>query len=65
MGNQAGTVVRADVMKHDDSGKSKGFGICEYSTAEEAANAVQMLNDAELDGRPLEVQKPSARLLSF
>eukprot|EP01052_Picozoa_sp_SAG31_P013737 SAG31_NODE_834_length_11650_cov_7.572245_7_plen_93_part_00 len=34
--SQAGTCVRADVMKRDD-GKSKGWGICEYATVRRAA----------------------------
>jgi len=43
----AGNVVRADVFQ-DESGRSKGCGIVEYSTPEEAQNAIKTLNDTSL-----------------
>jgi len=45
---QAGNVVRADVFV-DETGRSKGCGIVEYSTPEEAQNAIKTLNDTKLD----------------
>ena len=53
--SQGGEVVRADVMKNDD-GRSKGWGIAQFATRKDAAAAIRMLANAELDGRPLEVR---------
>lgn len=51
----AGRVVRADV--EEENGKSKGWGIVEYSTPEEASEAMVRLNDTELKGRPVHVRE--------
>jgi RNA recognition motif-containing protein len=52
------TVVYADVMKEGGSGgRSRGCGIVEFETAEEAAAAINTLNDVELDGRPIFVRE--------
>lgn len=45
---KAGNVTRADVFI-DETGRSKGCGIVEFSTAEEAQNAIKTLNDTKLD----------------
>ncbi|ELR15584.1 uncharacterized protein ACA1_164640 [Acanthamoeba castellanii str. Neff] len=45
---KAGNVTRADVFI-DETGRSKGCGIVEYSTPEEAQNAIKTLNDTKLD----------------
>ena len=50
-----GTVVRADV--EEENGKSKGWGIVEYSTSAEANEAMTRLNDTELKGRPVHVRE--------
>lgn len=50
-----GRVVRADV--EEEGGKSKGWGIVEYSTPMEAAEAMTRLNDTELMGRPVHVRE--------
>jgi RNA recognition motif-containing protein len=52
----AGEVTRADIMTGSD-GRSKGCGIVEYSSAEEAQKAVLTLNDTELNGRPIFVRE--------
>jgi cold-inducible RNA-binding protein len=52
---QAGTVLSAQVITDRHSGRSKGFGFVEMSTAEEAQTAIQMLGGKELDGRQLTV----------
>jgi cold-inducible RNA-binding protein len=59
---QAGTVVSADIIIDRQSGRSKGFGFVEMSTAEEAQKAIALLNGKELDGRTLTVNiaKPKA-----
>lgn len=49
--SQAGNVVSAQVVKDRDTGRSKGFGFVEMSTDEEAAAAVEKLNNSDVDGR--------------
>lgn len=51
----AGSVDDAVVIMERFSGRSKGFGFVEMSTAEEAEKAVEMLNGKELDGREIVV----------
>jgi RNA recognition motif-containing protein len=59
---QAGTVVSANVITDQFSGRSRGFAFVEMSTAEEAQRAVAQLNGRELNGRTLkvEVSKPKS-----
>jgi RNA recognition motif-containing protein len=52
----AGEVVYAEVMTEPD-GRSKGCGIVEYSTPEEAKKACETLNDTELQGRMIFVRE--------
>ena len=52
----AGNVVRADVFVGAD-GRSKGCGIVEFSTPEEAAHAMQTLNDTMLNDRKIFVRE--------
>ena len=51
--SQAGNVTSAQVVKDRDSGRSKGFGFVEMSTDEEAAQAIEKLNNSEVDGRKI------------
>ena len=46
----AGHVLYADILSVN--GRSKGCGIVEYETAQEALNAISQLSDKELMGRP-------------
>lgn len=46
---QCGEVVYADVFV-DESGRSKGCGIVEYATRQEAVQAVKTLNDSTIPG---------------
>ena len=57
---QAGTVISANVITDQFSGRSRGFGFVEMATTEEAQRAVAELNGRDLDGRSLkvEVSKP-------
>ena len=59
---QSGTVVSANVITDQFSGRSRGFGFVEMATAEEADQAVRTLNGRELDGRMLkvEISKPKS-----
>jgi RNA recognition motif-containing protein len=55
---KAGTVRYADVMREAGPGsRSKGCGIVEYETPEEAVAAIQQLNHTELDGRQIFVRE--------
>ncbi len=54
---QAGTVVSATVITDKFTGKSKGFGFVEMSSADEANKAVEMLNGKDLDGRAINVSQ--------
>jgi len=53
---QCGHVVRADVMTGSD-GRSKGCGLVEFETPEQAMTAIATLNDTELKGRPIFVRE--------
>jgi RNA recognition motif-containing protein len=53
---QAGEVVYADILKLPD-GKSKGCGVVEYATAQEAREAVERLSNQFLNGRQVYVRE--------
>ncbi len=55
--SQAGNVVSAVIIMDKMSGRSKGFGFVEMSTAEEAQKAIEMFNDKEFEGRKLTVNE--------
>ncbi|KAK0549462.1 g-strand binding protein [Tilletia horrida] len=52
----AGNVIRADVQTGAD-GRPKGSGIVVFSNAADAANAINMYNGWDFQGRPLEVRE--------
>jgi len=52
----AGWVIRADVMM-DESGRSKGCGLVEFESYEDARTAMQTLDGSELDGRQIFVRE--------
>jgi cold-inducible RNA-binding protein len=56
----AGRVESAAVVTDRDTGRSRGFGFVEMSTAEEADQAIAQFNGKDLDGRQLRVEKASA-----
>ncbi len=59
---KAGNVVDARVIRFKESpAKSRGFGFVTFSSAEEAAKAVQLMHGAELAGRQLFVQLSEPR----
>lgn len=53
--SQVGTVLEAKIITDKFSGRSKGFGFVTMETEEEAAAAIEQLNDKELDGRQIKV----------
>ena len=54
---QAGTVVFSNAMKEMGTGRSKGFGIVEFSTAVEAAWAIEVMHASILQGRPISARE--------
>ena len=58
---QAGTVESASVVEDRDTGRSRGFGFVEMSTAEEATAAIQQFNGKDLGGRALKVNEAQPR----
>ncbi|KAI9010157.1 hypothetical protein DFJ74DRAFT_711176 [Hyaloraphidium curvatum] len=53
---QAGDVVFADVLTNA-MGRSKGCGVVEFATPEEAKKAIETLNDKQLMGRPVFIRE--------
>ncbi|KAG6551244.1 hypothetical protein Mapa_007170 [Marchantia paleacea] len=60
-----GTVQEARVVFDRDTGRSRGFGFVKFATQSECNQAIQALDGAEFDGRPLKVNpagdKPERR----
>ena len=51
----AGSITHADVPT-DASGRSRGFGTVLFASTREAAKAIQLFNESELNGRTIEVR---------
>ena len=56
-----GEVTSANVIKDKYSGQSKGFGFVEMSDDQKAQEAIEALNQTELKGRPINVNKAKPR----
>ncbi len=56
-----GAVDSAKVITDQFSGKSKGFGFVEMPNDDEAMNAINELNDSDLDGNTIVVKKAEPR----
>ena len=56
-----GEVSTAKIIKDRDTGKSKGFGFVEMPNDEEGNNAINALNDTELDERTIVVKPANAK----
>jgi RNA recognition motif-containing protein len=54
---RCGTVDSVNVIADRDTGRSKGFGFIEMSSDIEAQKAIQELNGADCDGRPMTVNE--------
>lgn len=54
---QAGQVVSTKIIIDRMTGRSRGFGFVEMSTAEEAQKAIELWHGKELDGRTLTVNE--------
>ncbi len=62
-----GTVSSCKIITDRDSGRSKGFGFVEMSSASEAREAITNLDGNECDGRNLKVNeaKPQEKRESY
>ena len=58
---QAGTVESASVVEDRETGRSRGFGFVEMSSAEEGAKAIEQFNGKEFNGRNLTVNEARPR----
>jgi RNA recognition motif-containing protein len=58
---QSGTVETVNIVEDRDTGRSRGFGFVEMSSAEEGKAAIEQLNGKEVDGRSLTVNEARPR----
>src|SRR5687768_12119470 len=58
---QAGNVESAQVVEDRMTGRSRGFGFVEMTTAEEAAAAIEQFNGKDFSGRNLTVNEAKPR----
>jgi len=56
-----GTVTDAKVITDRETGRSRGFGFVTFSSGEEASNAINGLNETDLDGRSIRVNEAQER----
>ncbi len=56
-----GTVTEANLMVDRESGRPRGFGFVTMASEGEAQAAIDALNGAQLDGRPLTVNVAKPR----
>ena len=55
--SQAGAVTSAQVIRYQDTGRSKGFGFVEIASEEDAQKAIDMFNGQDNKGRKLVVSE--------
>ncbi len=56
-----GQVARAQIIMDRETGRSRGFGFVEMPNPEEAKKAIEALNGADFNGRPLTVNEAKPR----
>jgi len=56
-----GSVYSTKLIMDRNTGRSKGFAFVEMENANEAGNAIQALNGAELEGRTMVVKESTPR----
>jgi cold-inducible RNA-binding protein len=59
--SEYGTVTDARIVMDRDTGRSRGFGFVEMEDDAAAESAVEGMNGADLDGRPLRVNEAQPR----
>jgi len=60
--SKIGKVISCDVIKNRDTGQSKGFGFIEMENDKEADEAIEKLNDTELEGKKIVVNVAKPRV---
>ena len=55
--SKAGTVETVSVVRDQATGRARGFGFVEMGTDEEAQQAINQLNNAQLGGRSIMVNE--------
>ncbi len=58
---QCGDVTDVHIVSDRETGRSRGFGFVTMATDAEAQRAIETMNGASLDGRPLRVNEAEAR----
>jgi len=58
---ESGDVVDAHIVKDRDTGRSRGFGFVTMGSEDQARKAIEAMNGAMLDGRPLKVNEAQER----
>ena len=53
--SEFGEVISAKIITDRETGRSRGFGFVEMSSADAAASCVENLDGKDVDGRPLKV----------
>ena len=56
-----GQILDSIVMRDRETGRSRGFGFVTYAAEDHASQAINQLNDQELDGRRIKVNLANAR----
>lgn len=59
--SQYGQVVDVIVMKDRETGRSRAFGFVTFASETEADNAIHMMNEVDLDGRRLRVDRANTK----
>jgi RNA recognition motif-containing protein len=59
--SEYGTVTDARIVMDRDTGRSRGFGFVEMEDDAAAESAIEGMNGADLDGRPLRVNEAQPR----
>jgi cold-inducible RNA-binding protein len=55
------SVVKADVLTDRETGRSRGFGFVEFSDDAEAEQAIQEMNEMDIEGRKIVVNEARPR----